>query len=1015
MNNKKIILRTLEMNLLVINKKEWRRKLLFSGALILSGLFWNNLAWAVCELNVNGLKAMDGSVCEYSYGDPLTTTRTIDGVEYTAFTPTSPSKAVVFVDGQGSILNMNGNSYFELIAGGTRNGVMVLNSGVINVYGNLYSKTYDALNSRAVYVGDGPGTLLYVQGDLYALRSGSGGSSAVEVTYEANLLVEGDAYFSSDSHPSTHVFRNYGTSSFKKNLTLEMLRTAPNTSLPTIALRNRGFLEVDDTLTVSVQEGIGIAQILPEIQGGPPNEIRAKRLIINTTRNDNGSLDRSAVAAGDAYHISDGKGSFGKTEINAVGDGVVFNGNTGVLNFGMGEQVQIPGVGTDASLAIGSEASIRSEMTAIVFDGPANSYTLIADGAQVSGQEGLYKGTGGNSTLELAQNAHVTGSISMGEGSDSLLLHKNVDLSRVTVIDGGDDLSGADGFVDTITFKDFSSTISSDKLLNWEKVVIDGGSLAFSNNSLITGAEVGSGLFIVNGGMHQAGTNFALQGNLNVGPDGTFQAQGAGYGVFRVSGDVYHEGNVSLGNSGVGDVFQIAGNYHGQGGTFVIDTVLAADGADSDKIHIQGDSSGAANLQVFNRGGLGEHTVADGIRVVQIDGLSNAAFTLKGDYVHEGEPVVVGGAYAYRLRQGGRANPDDGHWYLRSELLPEGSSVEPGPPAYQAGVPVYEAYPQFLLGLSDLPTLQQRVGNRFWGNSSGGNNSLITSEGQWTSLVDEEGLWGRIEGSHFKFKPRSSTSDTDYEYDSTKLQVGFDKLLSENENWKVIGGLTAHYIRGTADIHSKHGNGRIKTDGYGIGATLTWYGANNFYIDNQAHYTWYESDLRSRTADQTLVSNNKGHGYSLSTEVGKHFTLNDDWALTPQAQLTYSRTGFDNFEDSFESNISNGKAHNMQARLGISVDYQNAWLGEDGKNRRNTVYGVVNYMNDLMHKSEVDVSEVEISRKNDRQWLGVGLGGTYNWNNDRYSLYGEVSARTSLKNFGKSHGVRGVVGVRVHW
>jgi hypothetical protein len=45
----------------------------------------------------------------------------------------------------------------------------------------------------------------------------------------------------------------------------------------------------------------------------------------------------------------------------------------------------------------------------------------------------------------------------------------------------------------------------------------------------------------------------------------------------------------------------------------------------------------------------------------------------------------------------------------------------------------------------------------------------------------------------------------------------------------------------------------------------------------------------------------------------------------------------------------------------------------------------------------------------------VGLGGTYNWNDDKYSVYAEVSANTSLQNFGDSHTVNGTVGLRVKW
>ncbi|WP_162791763.1 hypothetical protein [Agrobacterium tumefaciens] len=45
------------------------------------------------------------------------------------------------------------------------------------------------------------------------------------------------------------------------------------------------------------------------------------------------------------------------------------------------------------------------------------------------------------------------------------------------------------------------------------------------------------------------------------------------------------------------------------------------------------------------------------------------------------------------------------------------SNPTPTTPLCQAGVPTYEAYPRALLGLNRLPTLQQRVANRFWDGS----------------------------------------------------------------------------------------------------------------------------------------------------------------------------------------------------------------------------------------------------------------------------------------------------------
>src|SRR5690625_239828 len=181
-------------------------------------------SWALCTINHNGLHASLGSECDYGPGSPHTVNKTVDGVDYTALILPGPQKAVVYAS-NSSVINMHGNSYFELSGGGTRNGVQIIGGSVLNVYGNLYSKTYNALNSRAVIAqGTTPAesSLIHVHGDLFAYRSGSGGSAAAEVESASRLLVEGDALIFSDSNPSTHGFRQYGTSSFAKNLTVEI-------------------------------------------------------------------------------------------------------------------------------------------------------------------------------------------------------------------------------------------------------------------------------------------------------------------------------------------------------------------------------------------------------------------------------------------------------------------------------------------------------------------------------------------------------------------------------------------------------------------------------------------------------------------------------------------------------------------------------------------------------------------------------------------------------------------------
>src|SRR5690606_11185513 len=118
--------------------------------------------------------------------------------------------------------------------------------------------------------------------------------------------------------------------------------------------------------------------------------------------------------------------------------------------------------------------------------------------------------------------------------------------------------------------------------------------------------------------------------------------------------------------------------------------------------------------------------------------------------------------------------------------------------------------------------------------------------------IEGNGVWGRMEGAYRKIKPHTSTSDTTYDQDIFRLQLGVDRLLRKSANGKLIGGVAVHYAHGKTNTQSEHGDGGIDTDGYGIGGTLTWYHDNGFYLDGQARATWYDSDLDSKLAQQSL-------------------------------------------------------------------------------------------------------------------------------------------------------------------
>lgn len=516
----------------------------------------------------------------------------------------------------------------------------------------------------------------------------------------------------------------------------------------------------------------------------------------------------------------------------------------------------------------------------------------------------------------------------------------------------------------------------------------------------------GAGILQINGDM--SGANANITGGMLEG-DG-------------IVGNVVNKGLIAPGRafgkteSSIGTL-TVKGNYEGNGGGVLIDAVLGDDNSKADRLVITGNTSGKSTVAVRNVGGKGADTV-EGIEIITVSGSSEGEFKLLGNYTRRSVGVVVAGAHTYKLHQGSVSDPQNGNWYLRSETEDEG---------YQAGIPVYEAYPQFLLGLNNLPTMQQRVGNRYWNNA--GNQVLVQGADaveafapatEAGSITQTNGVWGRIEGSHTKMEPSRSTTGADYDFSAYKMQAGLDGMVYENEIGKLIAGGTVHYTHGLSSVWSPYdadlGRGRIKTDGYGFGGNLSWFGDDGLYFDNQAQLTWYRSELSYEGGRSQLKDGkNNGFGYALSAEVGKRFALNQNWSLTPQAQLQYSNVDFSDFTDVFGADVSRKKGDSLRARLGLGVDYQNSWQNAQGLTNRSTVYGIANLYNEFLSGTKVLVSTENFINESERFWGGIGIGGSYAWDNDKYAIYGEGSINTSFKNFGDSYNYKGSAGIRVRW
>lgn len=596
----------------------------------------------------------------------------------------------------------------------------------------------------------------------------------------------------------------------------------------------------------------------------------------------------------------------------------------------------------------------------------------------------------GNDTVTWDEGS-ITGSISLGEGGTESLTANGVELDTLYRLDGGTEEAGE----------------TKNKSLYLQNITYHGGT--FETDDAYQDRVKGVNLTNWDHIYLEDNTAFTLTGNLDYTTSLTLDSTStlyAGNGVNATIGETgstfTNAGTIDLTNGGnlTGDVLTIAGNYVGVSGSQLrIDTTLNGDTSPTDMLVIEGNSSGSTLVTVIaSSTSLGAWTY-NGIKIVQVDGTSDAVFTLNSSYIYKGEAALVAGAYSYVLVQGSVDDPTDGDWYLRSY------TDKTDGPKYAPGVPVYENLTRALEGFNRLPTLQQRVGNRYWQEPQG-------TDG--TPISHGKGSWVRIEGTHADFKGSSSTTDSSYQQGMWKIQGGFDGELKETANGVLFGGLNVQYGTISTSVDSIYSNGKIDTKGYGLGATLTWYQDNGFYVDGQAEVNRYTNDL-STDAAGTMAEGVKGNGYALSIEAGQRYHMENKWTLIPQAQLMYSRLSVSSFRDKYDTDVTPAELSSLIGRLGVALQRQYDWKNGAGEARHAEIYGIANiYDNFSGNVLTTDVAGTPITSVGDRLTGELGLGASITFDR-KVDLYAEARYAVSLENPGDNKAVSGNVGIRWRW
>ncbi len=620
---------------------------------------------------------------------------------------------------------------------------------------------------------------------------------------------------------------------------------------------------------------------------------------------------------------------------------------------------------------------------------------------------------GGTAQAGIADNAFGSGNVTVRGGARLDLNDLNETVGSLigeTTGDGNIDLGSGTLTLNQNLHGDFSGTISGTGGLTKNG---DGDLVLYGVNTYAGATSVNRGDLVqgVAGGFSSASA-FAVAKGASI-QLGGFETTIAG---------LANGGDVFFGGMG-GTVLNIAGDYAGNDGTLHMSAVLGDDDSLADRMNVSGNTSGTSKIDITNRKGFGDKTV-NGIEIINIGGNSDGVFTLNGDYTtRDGKAgIMTDSAYAYTLQKGSGSGNEDGNWYLVSQYEkpdPDCHDTDtcPVPPErFSPAAPVYETYNATLQALNKLPTLQQRVGERYVNADSNASASASTNQAL-AGETDSKAIWGRIEGAHNRLEVGSTAGTLHQDINTVILQAGVDGQFYEGENGRLIAGITGQYGKARSNIDNRtgDGSGSIDTQGWGLGATATWYGNSGFYVDAQAQANWYDSDLGVDAVNPTLANGNKGFGYALSLEAGQRIAIDQNWSLTPQAQLMFSSVDFDTFKDTYGARISNRDGDSLTGRLGLAASYANAWKGEDGLMVNTSVYGIANLYQEFLGDARMNYAGTHMATDSDGTWGGIGAGGTYAWADNKYAIYGEGSINTSLNHFADSYAIKGNLGFKVKW
>ena len=383
-----------------------------------------------------------------------------------------------------------------------------------------------------------------------------------------------------------------------------------------------------------------------------------------------------------------------------------------------------------------------------------------------------------------------------------------------------------------------------------------------------------------------------------------------------------------------GTTITVDGNYSADGGSLNMSTVLTGDTSPHDKLVVKGDTSGTASITFTRVTGWGAQTI-EGIKVVEVDGTSDAVFT-KPD-----SNRLTAGAYVYDLKKVGN------DWYLTSQRDPNAPTIilpktndDPAPtPDPDNGDDLPDVLPSVDPGDITAHNVKPELGS--YAANMLASNTLFTmslndrlGETRYSDALKSQkhsgNVWIRMAGgkSHTEMADDQLTNRGDWGL----VQVGGDVV-----SWAGSGDHRFHVglMMGYAHQNEKTRSSAIgstskgKVSGYSAGLYATYMNAapaaTGPYVDTWLLWQKFKNKVDpSNSVEESYDSK----GFTGSIEAGYTFGLKD-WVsadgtknaarLQLQAQVIRMGVRADQHIDAENFTVAGTGAGNIRTRVGATV------------------------------------------------------------------------------------------------